>query len=142
MDTLNVKLQTIDDKVKIRATARENPEILIDYFPPIGSGMGYTSLELLLAGFGSCVSTTLLTLLRHRMKKTVHGITTAVAGTVREEHPKALSHILLRLKITAQDVTEIEVRNTLAILEEKMCPVWAMIKGNVDIDVDVEIVRM
>ena len=142
MDTLNVKLQTIDDKVKIRATARENPEILIDYFPPIGSGMGYTSLELLMVGFGSCVSTTLLTLLRHRMKKTVHGITTEVEGTVREEHPKVLSHILLHLKITAQDVTEIEVRNTLAILEEKMCPVWAMIKGNVDIDVDVEIVRM
>ncbi len=102
MHDLTVKLQTIDDKVKLRATARENPEVIIDYFPPIGTGMGYTSLELLMAAFGSCVSATLITILRHRMKKTVSGITTEVEGTVREEHPKALSHILLRLKIVAQ----------------------------------------
>lgn len=69
MDTLNVKLQTIDEKAMFSATARENPEITIDYFPPVGTGKGYTSLELLMASFGSCVSTTLLSLLRYRMKK-------------------------------------------------------------------------
>ncbi len=140
MSDLTVKLQTIDEQVKLRVEARENPEVIIDYFPPIGTGEGYTSLELLMAAFGSCVSTTLITILRHRMKKTVNGITTEVEGSVREEHPKALSHILLRLKITAQDVTEAEVRDTLVILEEKLCPVWAMIKGNVDIDTDIEII--
>ncbi len=41
METMNVKLQTIDDKVKLRVTARENPEVIIDYFPPIGTGVGY-----------------------------------------------------------------------------------------------------
>ena len=140
MSDLTVKLQTIDEQVKLRVEARENPEVIIDYFPPIGTGEGYTSLELLIAAFGSCVSTTLITILRHRMKKTVNGITTEVEGSVRGEHPKALSHILLRLKITAQDVTEAEVRDTLVILEEKLCPVWAMIKGNVDIDTDIEII--
>ena len=140
MSDLTVKLQTIDEQVKLRVEARENPEVIIDYFPPIGTGEGYTSLELLMAAFGSCVSTTLITILRHRMKKTVNGITTEVEGSVRKEHPKALSHILLRLKITAQDVTEAEVRDTLVILEEKLCPVWAMIKGNVDIDTDIEII--
>jgi len=45
MDTLNVTLQTIDLKTKFSATARDNQEVIIDYFPPIGTGKGYTSLE-------------------------------------------------------------------------------------------------
>ena len=44
MDALTVKLQTIDEKTMFSATARENPEIIIDYFPPIGTGNGYTSI--------------------------------------------------------------------------------------------------
>ncbi len=141
METMNVKLQTIDDKVKLSVTARENPEIVIDYRPPIGNGNGYMSLELLMAAFGPCVNTTLLTLLRHKMKKTVSGITTELEGTQREQHPVSLSHILLKLKITAKDLTETEVRDTLAMLEEKMCPVWAMIKGNVEVTTEIEIVE-
>ncbi len=141
METMNVRLQTIDDKVKLCVTARENPEIIIDYRPPIGNGNGYMSLELLMVAFGSCVNTTLLTLLRHKMKKTVIGITTELEGTQRTEHPMALSHILLKLKIKARDLTETEVLDTLAMLEEKMCPVWAMIKGNVEITTETEIVE-
>lgn len=139
MSDLSVKLQLIDDKAMLSATARENPAIVIDYFSPIGTGKGYTSLELLMASFGSCVSTTLLTVLRYRKKKIVDGISTEVEGTVREVHPKALEHILLRLRIKAKDLTEPEVRETLNVLEDNLCPVWAMIKGNVAVSVDVEI---
>lgn len=92
-----------------------------------------------MASFGSCVSTTLLTVLRYRKKKIVDGISTEVEGTVREVNPKALEHILLRLKIKAKDLTEPEVRETLNVLEDNLCPVWAMIKGNVAVSVEVEI---
>ncbi len=139
MNTLTVKIQSIDDKVMFSATARENPEVVIDYFPPIGTGRGYTSLELLMASFGSCVSTALLTLLRYRMKKQVNGISVEMKGTVREEHPKALQHILLALKIKAKDLLEAEAREALQIAEDKMCPVWSMIKGNVEVDIEIEI---
>ena len=139
MSDLMVKLQSIDDKAMYSATARENPAIVIDYFPPVGTGKGYTSLELLIASFASCVSTTLLSVLRYKKKKIVSDISTEVEGTVREVHPKALEHILLRLKIKAKDLTETEVRETLIVLEEKLCPVWAMIKGNVTVSVEVEI---
>lgn len=50
MSDLSVKLQLIDDKAMLSATARENPAIVMDYFPPIGTGKGYTSLELLMGG--------------------------------------------------------------------------------------------
>jgi len=139
MSDLMVNLQSIDDKAMYSATARENPAIVIDYFPPVGTGKGYTSLELLMASFASCVSTTLLSVLRYKKKKVVNDISAEVEGTVREVHPKALEHILLRLKIKAKDLTETEVRETLIVLEEKLCPVWAMMKGNVSVSVEVEI---
>jgi len=139
MSDLMVNLQSIDDKAMYSATARENPAIVIDYFPPVGTGKGYTSLELLMASFASCVSTTLLSVLRYKKKKVVSDISAEVEGTVREVHPKALEHILLRLKIKAKDLTETEVRETLIVLEEKLCPVWAMMKGNVSVSVEVEI---
>ncbi|MDR0286764.1 MAG: OsmC family protein [Clostridiales bacterium] len=138
-NTLSVKMHTVDDKAKFIAVARENPIVTVDYFPPVGTGEGYTSLELLLMSFGSCVSTTLMTLLRFKMKKAVSGITAYVDGTVREEHPKSLSYILLRLKINAEDLTEAEAREALKVAENGVCPVWAMVKGNVTVDVEVEI---
>lgn len=139
MDTLTVKMQTIDEKTMFSATARENPEIIIDYFPPIGSGKGYTSLELFMASFGSCISSTLLSLLRYRMKKKVDGVVVKVEGTVREEHPRALQHILLNLTFKSKELSESEVLEVLKVAKDKMCPVWSMIKGNVDVDVKIEI---
>lgn len=139
MDTLTLKMQTIDDKTMFSATARDNPEIIIDYFPPIGTGYGYTSLELFMASFGSCVSSTLLSLFRYRMKKKVDGVAVKVEGTVREEHPKALQHILLSLTFKSKELTKAEALEVLKVAEEKMCPVWSMIKGNVDVDVNIEI---
>jgi putative redox protein len=139
MDTLNVKLQTLDDKTKFSATARENPEVIIDYFPPIGTGQGYTSLEMLMFSFGSCLSSVVLTLLRFRMKKTVFGITANIEGVVREEHPKSLQSMIADLRIKAADLTDDEVAQALAAAEEAMCPVWAMIKANVEVETKVTI---
>lgn len=139
MDTLAVKLRTIDEKSMFSATARENPEIIIDYFPPVGSGKGYTSLELLMLSFGSCVSTTLLSLLRYRKKKKVDGVVAELQGSVREEHPKALKHISLNLTFKSKELSKAEVQEMLKVAEDKLCPVWTMIKGNVDVDVNIEI---
>ena len=136
MENLNISLHSRDDKVKFSATARDNPEIVIDYSPPIGTGEGYTSLELLMASYGSCVSTTVLTILRHQMRKKVDGISVDVQGVVRDEHPKALERMNVALNIKASDLSEPEVRQALAVAEEKLCPVWAMIKGNVEIDIE------
>lgn len=139
MDTLTVKMQTIDEKTMFSATARDNPEIIIDYFPPVGTGNGYTSLELFMASLGSCVSTTILSLLRYRMKKKVDGVVVEIEGTVRKEHPKALQHILLTLKFKSKELSNAEAMEALKAAEDKLCPVWSMIKGNVDVDVEIEI---
>lgn len=139
MDILTVKLQTIDEKTMFSATARENPEVIIDYFPPIGSGKGYTSLEIFLMSFGSCISSTLLSLLRYRMNKKVDGVEVKLQGTIRDEHPKALQHILANLTFKSKELSKEEVKEVLKVAEDKMCPVWSMIKGNVDVIVEIEI---
>lgn len=136
MPDLTVNLNSLDNKVKVGATARNNPEVVIDYFPPIGTGEGYTSLELLMISYGSCLATTILTVLRHKMQKTVYGISVEINGTVREEHPKTLTHMKVLLRMDAKDVTGQEMSQAVQAAEEGLCPVWAMIKGNVDIDIE------
>lgn len=138
---LEVSLQTVNEKIKFSAKARSNPEVIIDYFPPLGDGEGYTSLELLLFSFASCVSSTLAIILRSKMQRNVSSIKATAKGKVREEHPKALSEICLELLIESKDTEETDVEKTLMALEDRLCPVWAMIKGNVVITTTFNICR-
>lgn len=139
MEKLSVNLRTLDEKAMFSIAARENPDIIVDYFPPVGTGKGYTSLELIMASFGSCISTTVLGLLRYRMQKTVNGLSAEVHGNVRDSHPKALACMKVLMHIKACDLTDAEVHQALTVAEESMCPVWAMLKGNVKIEIDVDI---
>lgn len=135
---LEISLCSVNSKVKFDACAPDKPNITIDYFPPVGDGEGYTSLELLMISFASCISTALLSLLR-TMRKTVTALSAHAKGVQREEHPKSLSAIDLTIILTSPDVEEADVRKALAFSEEKYCPVWAMLKGNVEIRVNFEI---
>ena len=136
---LEVKLQLADNKLRFNANARDNPELVIDYFPPLGSGEGYTSLELLLASFGSCVSSTVLTLLRMKYKRQVNACAIRAKGTVREEHPRAFTNMDVMLTITSPDATETEVHNAIAVAEAQLCPVWSMLRGNVEATVSFQL---
>lgn len=138
---LEINLNSIDDKVKFSAVSRANPEVIIDYFPPFGAGEGYTSLELLLFSFASCVSATLAIILRGQMERNIASLSAKAKGYVKEEHPKAFSKIELELVIESPDAQEAEVEKTLIALENKLCPVWAMIKGNVEIETSFSIAR-
>ncbi len=134
-DYLEIHLHTVNDKVKFVSGSRDNPEITVDYFPPIGGGEGYTSLELLLISFSSCISSTLLTILRAILHKKVDSLKAKAKGIVREEHPRAFSNIELELSFKSQDADEDDVKKAVAMAEERLCPVWAMLKGNVEINV-------
>ncbi|HWQ59257.1 MAG TPA: OsmC family protein [Clostridia bacterium] len=139
-NTLTISLVTLDDKVKYAAAAPGKPEITIDYFPPVGTGEGYTSLELLLMSYTSCMSTALLALLRG-MRKTIPSLRAQAKGIVREEHPKAFTRIELALTFVSPDLAEADVIKARALAEEKYCPVYAMLRGNVEIVTSYEITR-
>jgi putative redox protein len=134
-ELLEIRLRTVDDRIKLSASTDDDPEIVLDYFPPIGTDKGYTPLELILISFTGCVSTVLITYLRSIQKKQVLSLQAKSEGDVRQEHPKALTHIRVALTFHSPDLEEQDVRTALKAAETRLCPVWAMLKGNVETDV-------
>lgn len=126
---IEVAINLLNQKVKFSAKARDNQPITVDYIPPLGDGEGYTSLELLLISFATCVGTGLLTLLR-KMRKEITALQMSATGIRREVHPTSFETITLEIKLTSKDVTTEDMNKVLKLAEESICPVWAMIKGN------------
>lgn len=129
---LETEVTLIDDKVRFSGKSRNNPEVIMNYFPPFGDGDGYTGLEMLLLSFSGCSGTAVAALLR-KMGKTVQGLTIRATGQRQETLPMAFSTIDILFTINAPDATDEDVRKVLNLAETSMCPVWAMIRGNVEV---------
>ena len=67
---LFASIKLINDRLNFEGLVQGNRPISIDYTPPLGDNLGYTSLELLLLSLSSCLGTALLTFLR-KMGKTI-----------------------------------------------------------------------
>lgn len=124
---------TLIDNVHFHGNTTGNQPVSIDYIPPIGNNQGYTSLELLLLSLSSCMGTALLVLLR-RMNKTITGFSVESKGIRKTTHPTAFSHIDMEIKIKSPDVNNEDLNKVLKLAEESLCPVYSMLKGNVDIN--------
>lgn len=131
---LEANIVLMNDKLLFKGTVEGNEPISIDYIPPHGDGLGYTSLELLLLSFSSCIGSGLLTFLR-KMRKTISAFEIHTKGLRKEEHPTAFKTIIVTIKIISPDTIEAEINKLLALLEETYCPVWTMIKGNVEVKI-------
>lgn len=130
-----IELELINEKVKFIGKSGTNDTISIDYIPPFGNNEGYTALELLLISFTSCLSITLLALIRSRLKKNVSSLKVKASGDRRYKHPKDFSKIYLNYHIGSKDLCESELQSIIELAEQKYCPVWAMIKGNVEVKI-------
>ncbi len=132
---LSVSLNLVNDKLHFMGTTEFNAPISIDYIPPLGDNLGYTSLELFLLSFSSCVGSAVLVLLRNMGKK-ISGFEIRASGDRKEQHPTCFSTITLELVLISSHVTEAEFEKVIGLADEKLCPVWAMIKGNVDVTIN------
>jgi putative redox protein len=131
-DQLQVVVELVSHKVQFRGTAGDHPAIILDYVPPLGDDLGYTPLELLLMSLASCAGATIATLLR-RMHKTVAGLTVVAHGSRRDSHPICFRQITLQFVLVSPDVAAAEMDKALRLAEDTYCPVWAMLKGNVEV---------
>ncbi len=131
---LNSSIRLLNDKLHFSALVENNEPISIDYTPPLGDNLGYTSLELLLLSLSSCVGSAVLTFLR-RMKKTITGCEINAKGIRREEHPTCFKNIIITINLNSSDTTDEDLEKVIQLAEEKYCPVWAMLKGNVEIEI-------
>lgn len=130
----------VNEKLHFEAKVGDNKKISIDYTPPLGDNLGYTSLELLLLSLSSCVGSSVLTFLR-KMKKNISGCEIHSRGIRSEQHPTCFKTINLKVILNSPDTTEEDFNKVLKLSEETYCPVWAMLKGNVEVHVKCEIVK-
>ena len=139
-NTLRVTVENMNGRMKYRCKAGDNPEIITDYIPPLGDSEGYMPLELFLISFATCASGSVAPLLR-KMGKKVDAFSATATGVRRTEHPTGFETITLSFSIRSGDVEKEDVDKAIALSEEKFCPVWSMIKNNVEVKTEYNITR-
>lgn len=135
---LYASVNLINDRLHFAGNVEPNEPVSIDYIPPLGDNNGYTSLELFLLSISSCVGSAVLTFLR-KMKKTITGCSIHARGIRRTEHPTCFSKIILSIELQSGDTSKEDLEKVIKLSEDLYCPVWAMIKGNVDVEIEYNI---
>ncbi len=133
METLEAHIRLMNDKLLLSSYSPGRGEVVTDYLPPYGEGSGYFPSELFLISLGTCSGGTILSLLR-RFGKQVDSYSINMLGTLRDEHPKSFSEITMEFYITSRDVNMEDCEKASLLAEKKYCPIWAMIKGNVQVE--------
>ena len=139
-EVVEVTMDLTNQKVRFSGTAGSNPAILCDYSPPLGDGMGYTGLQLLLMSLAACSATSVVALLK-KMRKSLTGFHVDAKGLRREEHPTSFESISLDFTVNSPDAGEADVRKVIQLSEESVCPVWAMLKNSVEIKTEFRIIK-
>jgi putative redox protein len=136
-----VTVTLTNDKVQFNGVSRANPgrDIAFDYHPPIGDGQGYNGLELLLMSLAGCSGTAVLFLLR-KMRKNISGIKVNAKGIRKSLPPLKFEKIFLEFIVNSQDAKDTDVQKVITLAEESICPVWQMIKNNVEVMTEYKII--
>ena len=136
---LEVIVTSTNQKLGYSSSLRSLPPIAMDYIPPLGDGQGYMPLELLLMSLAACAGGTVGLLLK-KTGKTVSKIRVHAKGIRRDQHPTCFRQILLAFIVNSSDVKDADMQQAIKLAEESVCPVWAMVKGNVEVSTEYEIV--
>jgi putative redox protein len=131
-EPVSVQIVLVNDNLRFSAHSGNNDPIYSDSLPPLGNGQGYMPTELLLISLATCSGSTIVSLLRKK-RKTVVSFSMQAQGYKREEYPKSFEKIILHCELVSPDATDDDMRRCIELTEEKYCPVWAMIKGNVEV---------
>lgn len=130
-----VTVNLVNDKIQFTGVSEANPDspVTFDYKPPIGDGKGYNGLELLLMSLAGCSATAVVYLLR-KMRKNVTGLKVIAKGIRAAQPPIKFERIFLDFNIDSPDANEDDIQKAIQLAEESVCPVWQMIKNNVEVE--------
>jgi len=136
-----VTVDLTNQKVQFTGVSKANPDMSVtfDYKPPIGDGHGYNGLELLLMSFAGCSGTAIVFLLR-KMGKNIAGLKVKAKGLRREQPPIKFEKIFLEFLVTSPDARDADVQRAIQLAEQSVCPVWQMLKNNVDVTTEYKII--
>lgn len=136
---LVAEVELLNNKLNFSGFVEGNEPVSVDYTPPLGDNLGYTSLELFLISLATCLGSSTLTFLR-KMNKTINGCTIKANGKRKQEHPTGFSTINLHIHLESPDVNENDMLKVIKLSEDTYCPVLSMIKGNVEVNTSFVIV--
>ncbi len=122
-----------NNRMQFRGEAKTNPPVQIDYIPPLGDNQGYMPLELLLMSLASCAGGSVAAMLR-KFGKSVDALQVHAEGIRRDQHPTVFERITLEFTLTSADATVGDLLHAVELSEDLLCPVWAMLKGCVEVD--------
>lgn len=136
-----VTVNLTNNKIQFTGISPSNPDrpINFDYKPPMGDGQGYNGLELLLMSFAGCSGTAIVYLLR-KMRKDISGMKVNAKGLRRDQPPIKFEKIFLEFILNSKDTKDIDIEKAIQLAEESVCPVWQMIKDNVEVVTEYKII--
>lgn len=108
-------------------------DVLMDYpLEPGDPAVGPTPLTMLLASLAACSLNSVLVVLR-KMHQPVMGLEVEASAIRSTEHPTVLTGISLEFTVTGEGVDSDKVARALQMSEERLCPVWNMLKAGTPI---------
>ncbi len=132
-ETITTITKLVNNKVLFECGTRGLDSVKMDYHPPLGDDMGYTGLEMLLMSLSGCSATAIVPVLR-KMNLTVSGFSVEASGKRKDTHPTVLENITLKFTLVSPDASAENFKRAVKLAEETYCPVWAMLKGNTEIN--------
>lgn len=131
--TLQIEVGDLTGKMNLIGRGHSPFTVSIDYPPPLGEDQGFTSLELMMVSLASCSCHTIKHLLESSGSRVTKIAAVATGHRRMDAHPTLLTKIELSYSLSGDGLSSDSVEKAIRTAEEKMCPVWAMLKGNVEI---------
>jgi len=135
--TLTASVKLLNEKLHFEGKVEGNQPISIDYTPPLGDNLGYTSLELFLLSLSSCAGSAILVLLR-KMNKQIERFEITSVGERKVNHPTGFETISMLVKIKSLDVVSTDFEKVLERIEA-ICPVLSMLDKGVKTTINFEL---
>jgi putative redox protein len=108
-------------------------DVLMDYPLESGNtGAGPTPLTMLLASLAACSLNSVLVVLQ-KMHQPLAGLNVEASAIRSSEHPTVLTGISLEFTVRGEAVESDKVAQALQMSEERLCPVWNMLKAGTPI---------
>ena len=127
--TLSASIKLLNEKLHFEGNIDGNEPISIDYVPPLGDNLGYTSLELFLLSLSSCVGSSILVLLR-RLNKQIKSFEIESVGERKTNHPTGFESITMLIKIKSSDIESADIEKVIEKVDA-ICPVLSMLNKDI-----------
>jgi putative redox protein len=134
---LKTTIQLLNEKLHFEGNVDGNEPVSIDYTPPLGDNLGYTSLELFLLSLSSCIGSAILVLLR-KMKKNIEFFEINSTGYRNEEHPTGFHTIKMQVNLKSNNINPDEMQKVIDLIKG-ICPVLSMLEANIKVIIEYNI---